>query len=209
MVKGKMKLVFAEIMRELKASGYVVSARLMNAMYFNVPQSRQRMIFIGVREDLGVGSSHPKGMNQTITCREAIGDSPNIYDRELPEFLKRYARIHPRGWNTDFPRYQKIKGNSAGAISLKWAQWDAPIGTLPRQEISCTGIVHPDRKRYLNLIEAALLTSYPPDFKFTDRKWGWERIGNSVPPLFMRAIAEHIRENILNSAPMSYEMTAD
>jgi len=52
MVKGKMKLIFAEIMRELKASGYYVSARLMNAMYFGVPQSRQRMIFIGVREDL-------------------------------------------------------------------------------------------------------------------------------------------------------------
>jgi DNA (cytosine-5)-methyltransferase 1 len=52
MVKGKMKLIFAEIMRDLKASGYYVSARLMNAMYFGVPQSRQRMIFIGVREDL-------------------------------------------------------------------------------------------------------------------------------------------------------------
>jgi DNA (cytosine-5)-methyltransferase 1 len=32
MVKGKMKLIFAEIMRELKESGYHVSARLMNAM---------------------------------------------------------------------------------------------------------------------------------------------------------------------------------
>jgi DNA (cytosine-5)-methyltransferase 1 len=52
MVKGKMKLIFAEIMRELKASGYKVSARLMNAMYFGVPQPRERMIFIGIREDL-------------------------------------------------------------------------------------------------------------------------------------------------------------
>ncbi len=47
-----MKLIFAEIIRELRASGYHISARLMNAMYFGVPQSRQRMIFIGVREDL-------------------------------------------------------------------------------------------------------------------------------------------------------------
>jgi len=50
-VKGKMKLIFAEIMRELKGSGYKVSARLMNAMYFGVPQSREGMIFIGIRED--------------------------------------------------------------------------------------------------------------------------------------------------------------
>jgi DNA (cytosine-5)-methyltransferase 1 len=52
MVLGKMKLIFAEIMRDLKASGYKVSARLMNAMYYGVPQSRERMIFIGVREDI-------------------------------------------------------------------------------------------------------------------------------------------------------------
>jgi DNA (cytosine-5)-methyltransferase 1 len=47
-----MRLIFTEIMHEPKASGYHVSARLMNAMYFGVPQSRQRMIFLGVREDL-------------------------------------------------------------------------------------------------------------------------------------------------------------
>ena len=51
-MKGKMKLIFAEIMRELKASGYRVSARPMNAMYFGVPQSRERMIFVAIREDL-------------------------------------------------------------------------------------------------------------------------------------------------------------
>ncbi len=52
MEKGKMKLIFAEITRELKTSGYRVSARLVNAMYFGVPQSRERMIFIGVREHM-------------------------------------------------------------------------------------------------------------------------------------------------------------
>lgn len=52
LVKGKMKLVFAEIMRELKASGYQVRCKKLNAMYFYVPQSRERLIFIGVRNDL-------------------------------------------------------------------------------------------------------------------------------------------------------------
>lgn len=52
LVKGKMKLVFAEIIQELKESGYYVSARLMNAMHYGVPQSRQRLIFVRVREDL-------------------------------------------------------------------------------------------------------------------------------------------------------------
>lgn len=52
LVKGKMKLIFAEIIRELKASGYQVRCKKLNAMYFYVPQSRERLIFIGVRSEL-------------------------------------------------------------------------------------------------------------------------------------------------------------
>lgn len=72
LVKGKMKLIFAEIMRELKASGYKVSCRLMNAMYFNVPQSRQRLIFIGVRDDLAIEPSHPGAEAHLIAAKDAI-----------------------------------------------------------------------------------------------------------------------------------------
>ena len=52
MVKGKMKLIFVDILTDLKESGYHVEVMLMNAMYYGVPQSRQRLIFVGVRNDL-------------------------------------------------------------------------------------------------------------------------------------------------------------
>lgn len=48
-VKRKMKMIFAEIMRQLKSLGYQVRARLMNAMYYGMPQSRQRITIIGMR----------------------------------------------------------------------------------------------------------------------------------------------------------------
>jgi site-specific DNA-cytosine methylase len=62
MVKGKMKLLFAEILKELKSAGYIVQARLMNTAYFHVPQTRQRMIFIGVRTDF----AQENGLRQEI-----------------------------------------------------------------------------------------------------------------------------------------------
>jgi len=199
MVKGKMKLIFAEIMRELKATGYQVSARLLNAMYFNVPQSRERMIFIGVRNDIGIQPSHPRAQSNPFTVKQAWFGLEDITDRILPDILKKYAEIHPdNSWNTDFERFKKIKGNSAGSISLKWAQWNRPLGTIGKSEIALTGIVHPNKYRYLNLAEVKRCGSFYDDFKFTDRRKGWERIGNSVPPLFMRAIACHIQEAILN-----------
>lgn len=52
MIKGTMKGKFIEIMKTLKSLDYRVSAKLMNAKYYGVPQSRERVIFIGVRNDL-------------------------------------------------------------------------------------------------------------------------------------------------------------
>lgn len=202
MVKGKMKLIFADILRELKASGYKVSARLLNAMYFNVPQSRQRLIFIGVREDLGVEPSHPKAESRPFTTRNAFDGVVDFCDKELPSVLVEYAKYHPVGkWDTDIDIYKRVKGNTAGSISLKWAQWDRYLGTIPKSEISLTGIIHPNRQRYLNIHELARGGSFPDEYKFIDRKSAINRIGNSVPPLFMRSIARHIRTEILANLP--------
>lgn len=199
MVKGSMKLIFAEIMRELKASNYTVSARLMNTMYFDVPQSRQRMIFIGVRNDLGILPGHPKPQSRPITFREACydlrGNSPE--DRMLGEMLLKVARLQPDNWKTDSDIYKSIKGNLASGISTQWIGWDRVCGTLTKSEISTAGLIHPDRERYISLAEAKRISSFPDDFRFIDRKTGIIRMGNSVPPLFMKAIAEHIRDNIL------------
>ncbi len=71
MVKGKMLWVFKQVMQELKASGYRVSCRVMNAKWFGVPQSRQRTIFVGVRDDLGTDPSHPQAQHKPTTIGEA------------------------------------------------------------------------------------------------------------------------------------------
>ena len=63
---------------------------------------------------------------------------------------------------------------------------------------STTGLIHPYQHRHLTISEIKLLSSFPAQFRiegrFVDK---WARVGNSVPPLFMRAIAAHIRQEIL------------
>jgi DNA (cytosine-5)-methyltransferase 1 len=200
MVKGKMKLIFAEIIRELKAAGYQVSARLMNAKYFGVPQSRQRMIFIGVRNDLGIEPSHPKPQTRPITFREACydlrGNKPG--DRMLGEMLKKVAKYQPENWNTDPVIYKSIKGNLASSVSTQWIGWDRVCGTLTKSEICTAGLIHPDRERYISLAEAKRISSFPDDFQFVDRQSGITRMGNCVPPKLMEAVAHHIYSNILS-----------
>ncbi len=61
-----------------------------------------------------------------------------------------------------------------------------------------TGLVHPYEIRRLSIDEIKALASFPAAFhmegSYSEK---WARIGNSVPPLFMRAIALHIRREVL------------
>ena len=188
MVKGKMKMVFAKILHELKASGYRVSARLLNAMYFNVPQSRQRLIFIGVREGLGTEPSHPRAESMPVTFRQATGD---IW-AEAGDLPFNVNTKTARAMQYAKPGEQDPKHFSTFKL---WA--DRPSNTLRKNFLGYFHYWHPVFFRPLNLIEWQRLGSFPDAFRFTDKKNGCQRIGNSVPPLFMRAIARHIREQIL------------
>lgn len=76
LVKGTAKGYFLEILAALKDCGYVVSAKLLDAQWLGVPQMRQRVIFVGVRNDLvakhGVRPAHPKPLPYRYSVREAL-----------------------------------------------------------------------------------------------------------------------------------------
>ena len=76
LVKGTAKGYFKMILSELKACGYTVSARLLDAQWLGVPQMRQRVIFVGVRNDLvqtyGVKPAHPKPLKYRYSVRDAL-----------------------------------------------------------------------------------------------------------------------------------------
>lgn len=204
MVRGKMRLIFAEVLSELKGCGYRVSARLMNTKYFGVPQSRQRLIFIGVREELGIEPTHPRPQQHPISfgeaCEDLRGNGPD--DRMLGDMLRRVGRLQPDRSECDKKIYKHIMGSLASSISTKWIGWHRVCNTLLKSEISSSGFVHPDRERYISLAEARRVASFPDDYWFSGRAKGIERMGNCVPPRFMAAVAAWIYEKILKPAKM-------
>ena len=61
-----------------------------------------------------------------------------------------------------------------------------------------TGLIHPWAVRKLTISEIKALASYPEGFRFVGGyREKWARVGNSVPPLLMKAMAEYIRRNVL------------
>ena len=79
LVKGKALGYFKWILAELKSNGYTVEAKLLDASWLGVPQARQRLIFMGVRNDLveayGVSPTYPQPFPHRYTVREVL---PNI-----------------------------------------------------------------------------------------------------------------------------------
>ncbi len=77
LVKGTAKGYFLEILRTLKACGYQVDARLLDAQWLGVPQMRQRLIFMGVRNDLATSTirpAYPSPLTYRYSVREALAD---------------------------------------------------------------------------------------------------------------------------------------
>jgi len=61
--------------------------------------------------------------------------------------------------------------------------------------------MHWSERRTLTIEEIKRGASFPDSYKLVGNfEKQWERIGNSVPPNLMRAIATHIKENILTHA---------
>lgn len=198
MIKGYMKQVYLQCINALRDCGYQVKGQVMNAMYYNVAQSRERVIIIGVRNDLNIQPSHPLPQTKPIVFKEAVKDIEHEDEHRYPSSrVLKYAQSHPGGWSTDRNLMIKISGKSHSCASLKWAQWDIVTGTIAKQEIVDSGIMHPNRRRYLSMNELKAVASFPQSFNMINRKNAIERIGNSVPPNLMKAIALHIRTEIL------------
>ena len=196
MVKGYMKQAYLQIIATLRGCGYKAKGEVLNAMYYNVPQSRERVIIIGVREDLGIEPSHPKPQTKPIGIMSAI---KNADVTGLPNFNDCYAKLYsqiPQGGNAS-----NVIGK--GYNSCVRPNPNRPSPTLPKTQTGhgFATIAHPTEKRALSIGEAKRISSFPDSFKLIGTySVQWERIGNSVPPNLMRAIAEHIKANILDHA---------
>lgn len=221
MVKGTMRGRFIEIMKELKSTGYNVRAKLMNAKWYEVPQSRERIIFIGVKDG---EPSFPKPMGKIISVREALGlDSvmatrsqkinPWMDQRGGAATICKMSAGYEVLINTDSelkesalrPTWQShrvLNGQEKRKhFSLVQVKGGGPSPTITKDAgNTSTGMIPPYEIRKLTIAEIKRLSSFPDDFQligsFHEK---WARIGNAVMPRFMYHIAKNIKENILHA----------
>lgn len=167
--------------------GYHVEYKLHNTANYGVPQTRERVIIIGVRKDISdkviwpeeTHSEHPesKKIKPWVTLQDAISD---IEDERvqacLPNFGYSKAKLFPgTQGNTTTKAYRPgptMRAEHHGNIEFHYK--------LPRR---------------LSAREAARIQSFPDDFAFVSSTTdAYRQVGNAVAPVFGWHLAQGLRE---------------
>lgn len=201
LVKGTAKGYFLEILAALKAAGpgYRVSAKLLDAQWLGVPQGRQRIIFCGVRSDLGLEPVHPRPLPYRYTLREALaGCSKEGFREGLSPRMTLWWKHTKPGRTLDEGHAIAEPGATSGMTKTRLA-WDKVPPTVLARGGGTTDYYHPDVPYSFTIPEIRRICSFPDDFVLLGTfKQQWERMGRAVPPLMMREIAAAVRDGVLS-----------
>lgn len=183
LAKGK---VFEMILQDFTDLGYTVTSQVLNAADYGVPQTRQRVIIVGVRNDLSFSYQFPSpthsreaanNLKPWVSVAEAL---KNIPDPDLPNELTNHE-------------YSKYKLNFNGYIGHRALKPDMPAPTVTARGDNRGGVVilpHPNGLRRMSCRELATIQSFPLDFVFSGNNSSvYRQIGNAVPPLLGFAVA--------------------
>jgi len=222
LVKGTAKGYFLEILAALKASGYKVSCRVLDAKWLGVPQSRQRTIFIGVRNDLNANPVHPSPLPYLYTVRDALPwitkvvhdtsgafGAGDITDRPSPAITVGVNSLNSRHFKVeaecDISRYaifKELETMKAGDAFKAFPRWSLSSMEKPNPCVTVQEgghMIHPTEKRKFTIAELRRICAFPDDFILLGTyAQQWERLGRAVPPVMMSHVAATIRDRILS-----------
>ena len=200
LIKGAAKGYFKEILAALKACGYRVKAKLLDAQWLGVPQVRQRLIFIGIRDDLGIDPIFPEPLRYRYSIKDALPWNPEASSRgmdlvEAESDMSKYAV--GKEWQKLRPGEQSDK-----YFQLVRVDPDKPCGTITSRggDASVASVAHPTECRKFSIQELRAICGFPPDFELTGTyAQRWERLGRSVPPVMMSHIAKSVERALKNA----------
>ena len=191
-VKGILSLgrgsVVAQIIEDFKNAGYQVSVNLVNMADYGVPQTRQRVIFLGQRVDVGgeVNISLPSKTNSKdgetlpkwVSIKDALSHFPEPGDgTDIPNHVCSAYKVAPRNFTGHRVTDPKkpcptilARGNGGGGV---------------------VAIPHYNGKRRLTIRESAAIQTFPDDFVFMGAMNScYRQIGNAVPVHFAKLLGE-------------------
>ena len=194
----------------LSELGYeVIPPKVLKAIFYNVPQKRERVFIVGLRKDAGLNFEWPLESNEIFTVKDALkqgrlfsSDVPVSQGQAYPKAKREIMDlIPPGGYWRDLPldlqkSYMKgsfhLTGGKTGMA--RRISWDEPSLTLtcaPAQKQ--TERCHPDETRPFTIREYARIQTFTDDWEFAGSLTSqYAQIGNAVPVNLAEAVGRSI-----------------
>ena len=210
----------SQVEKDLMKLGYTFdksTITVRDAADYGVPQRRKRMIMLASRFGL---IEPPKKPSKRRTVREAISSIKKVGDsgdelHDIPvvrsEKVKKMISLVPKdgGSRSDIPKKYWLpchlkNPNSYRDVYGRMA-WDAVAPTITGgcSQPSKGRYIHPEENRGITLREAALLQTFPINYKFSMAKGKSGvalMIGNALPPEFIRRQAKMVVKHLEQTA---------
>ncbi len=205
---------FQNMLRKIKKLGYMLDTAVVNVADYGVPQRRRRLILVGsLLNEIKI----VPGLNIKKTVAMCIGSIESIRETKDPlhkivashtEKIMEMIRLIPKdgGSRTDLPEKYILECHKRKNVGfndiygrLKWDSYSSTItgGCL---NPSKGRFLHPSEDRSITAREAALLQTFPMDYKFplnaTKTKIAL-MIGNALPPEFCRLQSANILDHLV------------
>jgi len=194
--------------------GYELSFEMVNACDYNVPQDRKRVIFVGIRKDLGFTYQFQKPNFKKLTLQDAVWD---LKDNVLPAKTNNKTNGNncaipnheymTGGFSTIFMSRNRVRSWDEQSFTIQAGGRHAPIHPqAPKMKfieqnirVFVPGKEHLYRR--LSVRECARIQTFPDNFIFhyDNISAGYKMIGNAVPINLAHFLAESIKTQIIEN----------
>jgi DNA (cytosine-5)-methyltransferase 1 len=201
------KPAFRRLLQEIEGAGYRHTWNVLNAADYGVPQARPRLFIVGCRNreklpELWEPTHHGDwerrktsgGPLPHVTSGEALNGL--ITEQEPEEVVRGRCPEIPPGQN--YLHFTKERGHAEPIFEWRSRYWSfllkldpaKPSPTIQAQPGPNVGPFHWESRR-LRVPELRRLFTFPDEFNFVGKRASVQaQIGNSVPPLLARRVAE-------------------
>ena len=194
-VKGILSLgkgeVIKQIISDFEEAGYITTINLVNMANYGIPQTRQRVIIIGQRKDLGneflfhfpevTHSKDGKNFPQWVSIKDAIDHFPNPdIENDIPNHVYSAYKVEYR----NFTGHRKTDPSKPSPTILARGNGKGGVCAIP----------HYNGNRRLSIRESASVQTFPEDFYFVGSMNScYRQIGNAVPVKFAELLGKELK----------------
>ena len=196
------------IKNHFKDSGYNLSFKLLNASDYGVAQDRERVFFIGFRNDLDITFKFPKKLNRKKTLKDIIWDlKDNVSTPDEKNYTLNSCEVLNHeymlgGFSSMYMSRNRVRSWDEQSFTIQAGGRHAPLHPqAPKMEkvgkdkqAFISGYEHLYRR--LSIRECARIQSFPDNHKFCYKNLsaGYKMVGNAVPP----TLAFHLAKEIIS-----------